>query len=104
MLAGGGIAQAAKDDNNGKAGPNGENNQGLCTAYFNGQKNGHDKNGEDGDPGPFAALEQAGRDNTDNDGVDNDGDGRIDETGEEDEETDGTPESADLTNEENVWN
>ncbi len=37
-------------------GPNGNNNKGLCTAYFNGQKKGHDKHG---DPGPFQALEDA---------------------------------------------
>jgi hypothetical protein len=37
-------------------GPNGNNDKGLCTAYFNGQKKGHDKNGS---PGPFAALEEA---------------------------------------------
>jgi hypothetical protein len=35
-------------------GPNGHNDHGLCTAYFNGQKTGHDKHGS---PGPFAALE-----------------------------------------------
>ena len=60
-------------------GPNGSNDGGLCTAYFNGQKNGHDKNGQ---PGPFAALEEAGRAYTDNDGVDNDRDGQVDEEGE----------------------
>jgi hypothetical protein len=46
---GAGIVQAAP-------GPNGRNDHGLCTAYFNGQKKGHDKNGS---PGPFAALEDA---------------------------------------------
>lgn len=35
-------------------GPNGKNDKGLCTAYFNGQKKGHDKHGS---PGPFATLE-----------------------------------------------
>ncbi len=44
---GAGIVQAAP-------GPNGKNDHGLCTAYFNGQKSGHDKHGS---PGPFAALE-----------------------------------------------
>ena len=34
-------------------GPNTHNDHGLCTAYFNGQKKGH----EGGSPGPFAALE-----------------------------------------------
>lgn len=37
-------------------GPNGNNDKGLCTAYFNGQKKGHDKNGN---PGPFQALIEA---------------------------------------------
>ena len=43
---------------NADPGPNGNNDKGLCTAYFNGQKNGHDKN-DDGrsDPKPFANLE-----------------------------------------------
>jgi hypothetical protein len=40
-------------------GPNGNNDKGLCTAYFNGQKKGHEKqqerNGEY--PGPFQALQ-----------------------------------------------
>lgn len=45
-------------------GPNGNNDKGLCTAYFNGQKTGHDKQAEnDGEsPGPFGALEQTARD------------------------------------------
>jgi|SRR6187399_3294497 len=52
MFAGLGVsaAQAAP-------GPNGHNDHGICTAYFNGQKKGHDKNGS---PGPFAALEEMG--------------------------------------------
>jgi hypothetical protein len=47
----------------GKAGPNGSNEKGLCTAYFNGQKNGHDKDGTEGtDNSPaFQGLEDAGR-------------------------------------------
>lgn len=57
-------------------GPNGNNNKGLCTAYFNGQKKGHDKHG---DPGPFQALEDQA---AENDGRDNDGDGDVDEDGE----------------------
>ena len=60
-------------------GPNDNNNHGLCTAYINGQKNGHDKNGQ---PGPFQALEDAAREHTDSDGVDNDGDGQVDEDNE----------------------
>ena len=38
-------------------GPNGSNDHGLCTAYFNGQKNGHNKDDKPS-PGPFAALEE----------------------------------------------
>jgi hypothetical protein len=48
-----GSALAAKPDEPGP-GPNGHNEHGLCTAYFNGQKKGH----ADGSPGPFAALEE----------------------------------------------
>jgi hypothetical protein len=72
-------------------GPNDSNNHGLCTAYFNGQKEGHDKNGN---PGPFAALATAAAEHTDSDGVDNDGDGEVDEDGE----------SADLSESENIYN
>ena len=79
MLGGASAATAAKDDNQGKAGPNGSNEHGLCTAYFNGQKEGHDKNGQ---PGPFAALEETSRAYAESDGVDNDGDGDVDEEGE----------------------
>ena len=42
---------------NADPGPNGSNHHGLCTAYFNGQKNGHGKNGNN--PPPFEALEAA---------------------------------------------
>jgi hypothetical protein len=35
-------------------GPNGHNDHGLCTAYFNGQKKGHEQGNS---PGPFGALE-----------------------------------------------
>ena len=45
-----GIAQAQ-----GKAGPNGSNNHGLCTAYFNGQKSGWTGDG----PPPFSSLSSA---------------------------------------------
>lgn len=72
-------------------GPNGNNDHGLCTAYFNGQKEGHDKNGQ---PGPFQALEDTSREYTDSDGVDNDGDGEVDEDGE----------NQDLSAAENVFN
>ena len=48
---GAGVVQAAP-------GPNGNNDHGLCTAYFNGQKKGHDKEGHSSPP-PFAALDDA---------------------------------------------
>lgn len=70
-------------------GPNGNNDKGLCTAYFNGQKKGHDKQKErDGEyPGPFAPLEDASRAYAEEDGRDNDGDGNVDEDGEGEEIT-----------------
>jgi hypothetical protein len=46
-------------------GPNGKNEKGLCTAYFNGQKNGHNKDGK-ASPGPFAALEDTAEDDGSN--------------------------------------
>lgn len=46
------VAQAAP-------GPNGNNDHGICTAYFNGQKKGHE---EGNGPGPFGALEDANGD------------------------------------------
>ena len=60
LAAGAGVASAAPGDN-GKAGPNDHNGKGLCTAYFNGQKNGHDKDGDgetDNSPA-FGGLEDA---------------------------------------------
>ena len=68
-------AHAAKDDE--KAGPN--NEKGLCTAYFNGQKNGHD---EDNNPGPFAGLEEDGAAYDEENGAD-DGDPDTDDDGED---------------------
>jgi hypothetical protein len=50
--AGLGVSQAKSD--NGKAGPNGSNEHGLCTAYFNGQKKGNSDNAP-----PFVALAEA---------------------------------------------
>lgn len=54
-------------------GPNGSNNHGLCTAYFNGSATGqsHKRNAP-----PFVAL---AREVGNSDGVDNDGDGSTDE-------------------------
>jgi hypothetical protein len=76
-------------------GPNGSNDHGLCTAYFNGQKNGHgQKENQDHQPPPFQGLEDAGREYTDNDGVDNDNDGSTDEDGE----------NTALTDAENIFN
>jgi hypothetical protein len=76
-------------------GPNGNNDHGLCTAYFNGQKNGHGE-GEDqtNQPPPFQGLEDASREYTDNDGDDNDRDGDTDEPGE----------NSSLTDAENIFN
>jgi hypothetical protein len=48
-------------------GPNGNNDHGLCTAYFNGQKNGHTE-GEG--PGPFGVLEDESADPEDSDDED----------------------------------
>ena len=62
LLATFGVAAAsAAPGDNGKAGPNDHNGKGLCTAYFNGQKNGHDKDGDgDTDNSPaFQGLEDA---------------------------------------------
>ena len=47
--------QAAPREGGGP-GPNGSNEKGLCTAYFNGQKEGHNKDDKPS-PGPFGALE-----------------------------------------------
>jgi hypothetical protein len=44
-------------------GPNGNNDHGLCTAYFNGQKKGWEK--KETLPPPFAALEKAADDGDD---------------------------------------
>ena len=57
-------------------GPNGSNNHGLCTAFFNGSENGqaHKRNAP-----PFVAL---AREVGENNGVDDDGDGDTDEEGE----------------------
>jgi hypothetical protein len=66
------VAGAATAD----PGPNGNNNHGLCTAYFNGSQNGRDNKHR---AGPFAALEAAANAR---DGEDNDGDGEVDEADE----------------------
>ena len=75
-------------------GPNGNNDHGLCTAYFNGQKNGHGPGEDPDDPPPFQGLEDHSREYTDNDGVDNDNDGQTDEDGE----------NTSLSSAENVFN
>ena len=69
VLVAGGLAVA-------DPGPNGSNNHGLCTAYFNGSQNGqeHKRNAP-----PFVAL---AREVGENNGVDDDGDGDTDEEGE----------------------
>ena len=75
-------------------GPNGHNDHGLCTAYFNGQKVGHGPGEDTDDPPPFQGLEDAAEVYTDNDGADNDRDGDVDEG----------DESAQLTDAENIFN
>jgi hypothetical protein len=90
IMAGFGVGLA-----NAEPGPNGHNDHGLCTAYFNGQKVGHGA-GEDQDhqPPPFQGLEDASRTYTDHDGIDNDNDGQVDEEGE----------NTSLTDAENIFN
>ena len=75
-------------------GPNGNNDHGLCTAYFNGQKVGHGPGEDTDDPPPFQGLQEAGEAYTDSDGADNDRDGDVDEG----------DESANLTDAENIFN
>ena len=71
LLAGGTLTAAMAEP-----GPNGSNNHGLCTAYFNGSENGQAHKRE---AGPFVALASyVGQ----NDGVDNDGDNTTDESDE----------------------
>ncbi len=55
-----------------RAGSERHNDHGLCTAYYNGQKNGHDKDGEAGaDHSPaFQGLEAAGSDQDGDNGGD----------------------------------
>ena len=65
VFVGAGTASAAKGGADGETGPGDHNKHGLCTAYFNGQKNGHTE-GEG--PGPFGALEDGAAD----DGTDED--------------------------------
>ena len=59
----GAAAVSAAPGDNGKAGPNGSNEKGLCTAYFNGQKKGHE---EGNGPGPFGQLEDDATDDGSN--------------------------------------
>lgn len=84
-------------------GPNGDNNHGLCTAYYNGQKNGHgDREDPDHQPPPFQSLEDQARDYTDSDGDDNDGNEGADEGSTTPDPTD--DENTDLTAAENIAN
>ena len=75
------------------------NDHGMCTAYFNGQKNGHGEGEEqDNQPPPFEELETTGEGYTNTDGVDNDDDGGTDAS-------DPTPpEDSELTDAENIFN
>jgi hypothetical protein len=56
VLGTAGTASAAKGGADGETGPGDHNKHGLCTAYFNGQKTGWNKDGKPS-PGPFADLE-----------------------------------------------
>ena len=62
MAAFGATASAAPPEGKGP-GPNGHNEKGLCTAYFNGQKKGHE---EGNGPGPFGQLEDDAQDGGEN--------------------------------------
>ena len=62
MLGMFGVVSASADPD-----PEGPAKKGLCTAFFNGQKNGHDKNGN---PGPFQALVDAADEEDGEDGSD----------------------------------
>lgn len=79
-------------------GPNGHNDHGLCTAYFNGQKTGHGPGEDTDDPPPFQGLQEKGENYTDNDGQDNDLDGGADGS------DPNPPENRDLTDAENIFN
>ena len=93
FTAAAGVATAAPGEGQGNS------DHGLCTAYFNGQKVGHDGGeGESGDyPKPFEGLEDRSEDFTDSDENDNDYDGSTDAA-------DTTPESEELTDAENIFN
>jgi len=70
LVAGGaGVASAKNNGSNagGNPGPNGANNHGLCTAYFNGSDNGRENKHN---AGPFVALEKAAQDGGYQDGDD----------------------------------
>lgn len=88
LLAGAiGVSHADAGDNN---------DHGLCTAYFNGQKNGHGEGeNQDNQPPPFQELQTTGEDYTETgDDADNDRDTQTDEGGE----------AAQLTTAENIFN
>lgn len=92
-----GLLAAAIGVSNAEPGPNGNNDLGLCTAYFNGQKVGHgQEEDQTNQPPPFQGLEDAAEEHTDNDGSDNDNDTPplADEDGENEE----------LTDAENIYN
>ena len=76
------------------AGPNGHNDKGLCTAYFNGQKVGHGPGENTDDPPPFQGLQEAGEAYTQEDGRDNDRQNGPDDPNE----------SQNLTDAENIYN
>lgn len=63
MLGMFGVVSASADP-----GPNEHNEKGLCTAYFNGQKKGHDQDGDGytDKARPFIGLEEDAEDNGEN--------------------------------------
>jgi hypothetical protein len=61
IAGGGGMGVAQADPGHNSAGPNGHNDHGICTAYFNGLKVGHEQGNS---PGPFGALEDRFDDDT----------------------------------------
>jgi hypothetical protein len=93
-----GMLGAAAGISSAEPGPNGHNDHGLCTAYFNGQKNGHGPGEDTDDPPPFQGLQEKGENYTNTDGDDNDFDGGADA------DDPNPPEDRDLTDAENIFN
>jgi hypothetical protein len=67
LMAAAGLLFVAAGFASAEPGPNEHNEHGLCTAYFNGQKNGHE---EGNGPGPFGVLEDESTDDGSNEDLD----------------------------------